>query len=202
MKKYILLFLFIAIAVFSKAQITVIAGKHASKFFKSYEDYKADKPIEGIKLESFQGKKLEYTENGTKQKAKASSLPYQWFCNIDGTLVRSFNGDFYFMIIDGPISFYIKTAEGNVYDQGEAGYVIRQTGEYYPVEYYSLTPNGTIEKLKDKVLEEYLEKYNLMSKYENDPAYKREMKDCVACYQNKKTNKKIKYIKIVNKKMK
>lgn len=203
MKKQIFVLFFLAISAFATSQITVTAGKHQYKFFKSYEDYKADKPVDGIKVNSCKGSSVEYTENGTKQKCKASKLPYTWFCNDEGILMRVFDGDLYYVVVDGPLSFYIKSGDGTVSKPDNSDYVIGgKFSDSYPDEYYSLTPNGAIEKLKNKVLEEYLEKYNLTSQYENDPKYKREMKDCVMCWQNKKTNKKIKYIKLINEKMK
>ena len=203
MKKQILLLFFIAISAFANSQITVTAGKHQYKFFKSYEDYKSDKPVEGIKVSVVKGSTVEYTESGTKKKEKASKLPYSWFCNSEGMLMRVFDGDLYFVVVDGPISFYMKSGDGTVSKPDNSDYVIGgKFSDSYPDEYYSLTPNGAIEKLKNKILDEYLEKYNLTSQYENDPKYKREMKDCVMCWANKKTNKKIKYIKLINEKMK
>ena len=203
MKKQLFLLFFIAISVFAYSQITVTAGKHQYKFFKTYEDYKSDKPVEGIKVNNCQGTSVEYIENGTKQKCKASKLPYSWFCNNEGMLMRVFDGDLFYVVADGAICFYIKVGDGTVSKPDNSDYIIGgKFSDSYPSEYYSLTPNGVIEKLKDKVLEEYLEKYNLTSQYENDPKYKREMKDCVMCWANKKTNKKIKYIKLINEKAK
>ena len=203
MKKQILLVLFIATAFFVNAQVTVTAGKHQYKFFKSYEDFKSDKPVDGIKVNSWKSSNVEYIENGAKQKAKISKLPYVWFCNDEGMLMRVFDGDLYYVVADGPITFYIKASDGTVSKPDNSDYVITGAlSDSWPTEYYSLTPNGQIEKLKDKVLEEYLAKYNLTSQYDNDPQYKREKKDCVMCWQNKKTDKKIKYIKLINEKMK
>lgn len=203
MKKKIFLTLFVITSMFVNAQITITAGKHQYKFFKTYEDFKTDKPVDGIKINNCSGSTIEYTENGVKQKSKASKLPHSWFCNNEGMLMRVFDGDLYYVVADGALTFYIKVGDGTVSKPDNSDYVIGgKFTDSYPTEYYSLTPNGTIEKLKDKVLEEYLEKYNLTSQYENDPAYKREKKDCVMCWANKKTNKKIKYIKLINEKMK
>ena len=192
MKKITLLMLFIVTATLLKAQIIVTAGKSQYKFFIFYEDYVAMKPVEGIKVNKCNASTVEYTENGTKQKAKASKLPYGWFGNEEGMLMRVFDGDLYYVVVDGPLTFYIKTSDGTASKPDNMDYIIQgRHSDTYPSEYYSLTPNGAIEKLKDKVLEEYLAKYNLTTQYENDPQYKREMKDCVMCWANKKTNKKI-----------
>ncbi|MBI3518113.1 MAG: hypothetical protein HY062_01980 [Bacteroidetes bacterium] len=203
MKKQILLIIFVTLTFFINAQILITAGKHQYDFFKSYEDYKADKAVDGIQVTICKGSNIEYTENGAKKKSKASKLPYSWFCNSEGMLMRVFDGDLYYVVVDGAVSFYIKVSEGTISKPDNADYIISgDVSNTWPNEYYSLTPNGTIEKLKDKILEEYLEKYNLTSQYENDPNYKRQAKDCVMCWANKKTNKKIKYTKLINEKIK
>ncbi len=203
MKKQIFLTLLVLTTTLVNSQIMVTAGKHQYKFFKSFEDYKLDKPVDGIKVNSCKGSSVEYTENGTKQKVKSSKLPYLWFCNNEGMLMRVFDGDLFYVVVDGAITFYIKANEGTISKPDNSDYIINgKFSDSYPTEYYSLTPNGSIEKLKDKVLDEYLEKYKLTSQYENDSVYKREAKDCVMCWANKKTNKKIKYIKLINEKMK
>lgn len=202
MIKRILLLLFVVLTTFVNAQYQVTAGKHQYKFFKSYEDYKAEKPVEGIKVNTCRGTKIEYTENGVKQKCKASKLPYAWFCNDEGMLMRVFDGDLFYVIVDGAISIYVNAGDGTVSKPDNSDYrLVGKFSDSFPALYYSLTPNGQIEKLKDKMLEEYLEKYNLTSQYENDPKYKRERKDCVMCWQNKKANKKIKYAKLINEKI-
>lgn len=201
MKKRILLLFFTVLATLTNAQYQVTAGKHQYKFFKSYEDYKADKPVEGIKVNSCRGTKVEYTENGVTQKCKASKLPYAWFCNEEGMLMRVSEGDLYYVIVDGSISVYINAGDGTVSKPDNADYILTgKVSDSFPELHYSLSANGKIEKLKDSVLEEYLEKHKLTSQYENDPKYKRERKDCVMCWQNKKANKKIKYIKLINEK--
>lgn len=203
MKKQIFFSLLFATTFIINAQIKVTAGKHQYKFFKSYEDYKTDKPVDGIKINSWKPSSVEYTENGASQKAKISKLPYPWFCNDGGMLMRVFDEDLYYVVVDGALFFYIKAKEGSVTKPDNADYIITgNVSDSYPSEYYSLNANGPIEKLKDKVLEEYLTKYSLTSQYENDPQYQREKKDCVMCWQNKKTNKKIKYVKLINEKMK
>jgi hypothetical protein len=203
MKKQIFLIFFITTVIYSSGQITITAGKNQYDFFKSYEDFKADKPVAGIQVTMCKGSTVEYTENGIKQKVKASKLPYSWFCNSEGMLMRVFDGDLYYVVADGAICFYIKVGDGTVSKPDNSDYMISgKFSDSYPDEYYSLTPNGVIEKLKDKILEEYLAKYNLTSQYENDPKYKRERSDNVMGWANKKTNKKIKYIKLINEKSK
>jgi len=206
MKKISFLIILCFCAFVINAQIIITAGKQANKFFKSYEDYKAGKPIEGTVLNNWKSysSSVEMTENGTQQKVKVGKLPCAWFCNSDGMLMRVFDGDLYYLVIDGPLCFYIKCSEGTIVGPNPASEynISGKFSDSWPNEYYSETPNGPIEKLKEKVLDPYLENYNLASKYENDPAYKRERKDCVLCWQSKKTNKMIKYVRLVNEKIK
>ena len=112
MKKQIFLIFFITTVIYSSGQITITAGKNQYDFFKSYEDFKADKPVAGIQVTMCKGSTVEYTENGTKQKAKASKLPYSWFCNSEGMLMRVFDGDLYYVVADGAFCFYIKVGDG------------------------------------------------------------------------------------------
>lgn len=202
MKKIILSLLFVAVTAFVNGQ-TKTKEPIYNKFFKSYEDYKANKGVDGMKFINLKGTTIEYNENGIVQKQKPSKLPYAWYTDHNEILMRVFDGDLYYVLADGAVCFYIKVGDGTVSYGSDSDYSIGgKFSDSYPTEYFSLTPNGVIEKLKDKVLEEYLEKYNLTSQYENDPKYKREMKDCVMCWANKKTNKKIKYIKLINEKVK
>jgi hypothetical protein len=182
---------------------TVTVGQNAKNFFNSYGDYLANKPVEGIKLIQLNSSSVKISEKGSELKVKASKLQYNWFCDEYGILMRIFEGDIYYVIVDGPFSFYINRGQGTVVKDDNSKYhIVGELSDSYPSEYYSLTPNGSISKLKESVLEEYLEKYSLLEDYKEDPAFKRERKDCVMCWQNKKTNKQIKYIKILNTKLK
>lgn len=204
MKKTLIVIVLGLISCFSFSQITVVAGKHANKFFKSAEDFMNDKPIDGVKLTKWvdYSSSIEFSENGASQKVKISKLQYTWFCNYEGMLMRVFDGDLYYTVVIGKMCFYIKSNEGTISKTSEDTYVLSgKFSDSWPAEYYSLTSTGPIEKLKEKTLEEYLEKNGLKSQYDNDPKYQRERKDCVMCWQEKKTNKMIKYVKLLNGKL-
>jgi hypothetical protein len=202
MKKQILSLLFVAFIAITNGQ-TKSNDPIYNKFFKTYEDYKANKGVDGMKFINLKGTTVEYSENGTMQKQKPSKLAYAWYTDHNGMLMRVFDGDLYYVLADGAICFYIRVGDGTVSYSSDSDYSIGgKFTDSYPEEYYSLTINGAIEKLKNKVLEESLEKYNLTSQYENDPKYKRERSDNVMGWANKKTNKKIKYIKLINEKVK
>src|SRR6267142_2785128 len=106
MKKLLILILVILVPLFGSAQ----NAKSINKFFKSYEDYKADKPVDGVSLNAWKefSSSVEMTENGTKQKIKVSKLLYPWFVTSEGFLMRVFDGDLYYVLVEGPLSFYIK----------------------------------------------------------------------------------------------
>lgn len=176
-----------------------------NSFYKTPEDYLAGKPITGVTLTKWKdySSTVEYTDNGTAQKEKVSKLQYNWFCNEGGILMRIYDGDLYYAVEIGPLCFYIKASMGTIRFGGKDNYSISgKFSDSWPDEYYSLTPTGHIEKFKEKILEEYLEKNNLKSEYDSDPDFKRQAKDCVLCWQSKKTNKMIKYTKLLNKKLK
>lgn len=200
MKKSILTLVLGLLSLISFSQ-TATKDERANQFFNSAEDYLNKRAVDGVKLIKWKeySSTVEFSENGTTQKVKDSKLTYPWFCNANGTPIRVFDGNLYYALAIGPICFYIKNNEGAV---NEYGSISGKFSDSWPNEYYSLTPTGPIEKLKPKILDEYLEKYKLKSQFDNDPSFKREMKDCVLCWQDKKTRKMIKYVKILNEKMK
>lgn len=181
---------------------TVTIGKNAGQFFKSYEDYIANKPVDGYKLVELKPTSVKINENGTEDKVKPSKLKYNWFCNADGMLMRVFDGEVYHVVVEGPLCLYIKRSQGTIVKPDNKYHFIESANDFYPAEFYSLTISGPISKLKDNILEEYLQKHGLLKDYENDPLNKREWKDCVECWKNKQTNRKIKYVQLLNTKMK
>jgi len=202
MKIKFIIIAFLASAL-SQAQTTQAEIKPAKKFFKSYEDFKAKKPIEGMKLVSFKASSIEFTENGKEQKQKGSKITYTWFCNDYGMLMRVFEGDVYFVVVDGALCYYIKRGEGTVIKPVEGDYIFNPiTSDPFLPEYYSETPNGPIIKLKEKVMDGYLEKYRLKDQFDKDPLYQREAKDCVWCYKNKLHCRNVKYIRLIGERMK
>ncbi|MCD6068789.1 MAG: hypothetical protein K0S33_3615 [Bacteroidetes bacterium] len=200
MKKQMLILFLITISALVDAQTA--ATKYANRFFKSYEDYIAGKPVEEATVASWKANSVEVKTKGAQEKVKISKLPYSWFVNEGGMLMRVFDGDLYYVVIDGPISYYIKSDEGTAGFASDGYHLHGKFTDSFPSDYYSETPNGKIAKLSGKKLGVYLKKYDLEKQYNKDPEFKREMRDCVQCWQSKKAHKKIKYIKLVNEKMK
>ena len=121
MKKQILTLLFAVIVILINGQ-TKLDYQPYNKFFKTYEDYKSIKPVDGIIFVNLKGTSVEYNENGTKQKKKPAELPYSFFCDHNNMLMRAFDGDLYYVVADGAICFYIKVGDGTVYKPDNADY--------------------------------------------------------------------------------
>lgn len=200
MKKQILSLLFIGVIAFANGQTK---PNDDSKFFNSYQDYKDHKPIAGITVNQVEKTSVEINNNGKTERVKASKLPSAFFTNINGMLMRVFDNDIYYVIVDGPLCYYIKRSESQVGYSGPGQLSVTRNSpdDFAAADYYSETINGEIKKLKDKVLDEYLEKANLKSQYEKDDV-KREAKDSVDGYKSKLKTKTAKYVKLINEKIK
>lgn len=194
----------------AQTDLGVEIDKRAGKFYKSYEDYLKDESIAGVNLKemSDNGWTLEITENGKTEKYKDTKVPYSWFCNLQGILMRVYDGNIYYVIIEGPLCYYAKYREAWV---GHSVYVktkkLCSDYSYLPnsnssfSDYYSETINGEIKIFSNKYFKELLEKYGLKEQFEEDKI-KREMKDSVMNIKNKEWNKRIKYIRLIFEKFK
>lgn len=197
MKKQLIVSFLVLMSFLINAQI-----KNRNQFFKTYEDFKDNKPVENISINKWKATSVEYVENGAEKKEKISKLSYAWFCNEQGVLMRVFEENLYYVLTEGSMTLYVKAKDGSIMKQeGSDYYIVGPNIEgFFPAEHYSISPNGPIEKLKDKVLDEQLERYNLTAQYENDREYKRERSDTVIGWASKKLNKKVKYIRMTNSK--
>lgn len=203
---YTILFVLVNFMAFSQTSFKI--DSRARKFYKSFDDYKADKAIEGIKLKElyFFGTTIEIENNGKIEKIKESKNPYSWFCDTEGLLMRVVDGTLYYVLTEGPICHYVKKEQAwvgyNIVNGAFDGVLLYSpTGNEPYKEYYSETINGEVKQFKDKMFDELLEKYGLKEQYEADKL-KREMKDSVMDYKNKEWRKRLKYKKLINDKMK
>ena len=208
--KNIIIAILLLLSISYSAQIKYKVDIRANKLFKSYTDYVDNKPIEGIKVKELGtfGTTIEVEKNGVIEKIKESKNPYTWFCNEQGILMRVFDGNLYYVIIDGPICYYVKKEQAwagfnvNVtLNKVEDEIYVMPTGNEPYKEYYSETINGEIKVFKNSMFDEYLEKYGLKEQYEAEKL-KREVKDSVLDYKNKEWRKKNRYKKLINEKMK
>jgi hypothetical protein len=204
MKKISLIILMSIVSLLLNAQRDVVVGKHPNKFFNSYEDYKADKPIAGVvltKWNDYSPFKSEISENGKTVTLKDLKGKYLWFCDDQGVLIRFYDNDLYHVIIDGGFTYYVVSSKSRVARYGDSEFDLSSRLDSPLADRYSETPNGEIKKFKMSILMEYLEKYGLKEQYDSDKI-KREAKDNVGMYELKQQTKMLKYIKLLNEKMK
>lgn len=164
------------------------------KFYKSLQDLIDDKPIKGVRIKNgsyswtvIGGSDFKLIDDaGNLKKEDAKDFPSDIFTykrsNDDSPmLIRIIDKSPYIVLVAGKLSFY------SLY--------LTQNELYFAEEW-----DGELKKFKEKRLEEYLEKYNLLEEYKNDKP-KREMKDDVNGYFNKTVQWRIKYFNLLNKKM-
>jgi hypothetical protein len=162
-------------------------GQSGGKFYSTFENFKNDQPMAGYEIEEgswsmtlgSESVKLK-TADGTERK-NVSKLPAELFTYGDN-LMRGYDGKVWLVLVAGKMSYYAKKVANE--DQG-----------------YSEGITGEIIKFKDSAFEKILEQYGLLEAYENDKP-KREKKDSVNDYFNKRVSRKIKYFKLINEKMK
>lgn len=200
MKKIILSLFVIIVSTISYSQTKVV---NPNKVYASIEDYKATKSVEGVSINNVDKNGIELIKNGEKEKFKASKFPYPYFTKDNGMLMRIFDGEMYYVLVEGALCYYIKIKDGQVSYSGAGTFYVNRYAQddYVPTDYYSEGLTGEIKKLKDKDLDDYLEKQGLKSQYEADKT-KREARDSVDDYKMKLKNKIAKYFRLLNEKMK
>jgi hypothetical protein len=159
------------------------------RFYKSIEDFQNNKPIEGYKIKngSLDNKSISVVDDmGNIKKLKEESYPstlmsYRTDQYSAFQLLKLFDGKSYAVLASGKLCFYALYSDNNFL-------------------FYSEGINGELKKYKEKFLEEYLEKYNLLDDYKKDKP-KREFKDNVNDYFNKEIRRIIKYINLISQKM-
>jgi len=176
---------------------------NACHFYKTAADYYADKPLENVDWRPYSytmlagTEKLEVINNGKTDKVKFAELPADWVTDESGVLMRRYNGKLYSVVVDGPLSYYVQFKNGDAYKANNGQWIFGLSSEDKFFDFYSETLNGEIKKMDDKVLEKYLETYNLSQQYKADKP-KREMKDTVNGYKSKQVNRDVKYIGLIN----
>ncbi|NVO02931.1 MAG: hypothetical protein HXX09_09555 [Bacteroidetes bacterium] len=209
--KNLILLLCLSIGFIAKGQESEMKeiDTRANSFFESYEDYQANKPIEGVKLAEMSFNTVKIDKDGKIVKVKEANMPSSWFCDEQGILMRVFDKNIYFVIVDGAICHYVKFKEANAqfpYNPKtnliRTDYIFQPWNSEQPFrEYYSESITSEILVLKGKYWEELLTKYDLKKQYDSDKL-KREAKDSVLDYKNKEWRKKVKYKKLINEKIK
>lgn len=178
----------------------------ACYFYNSAEDYNNNKPVPNVEWVPYSytmvlgSKKIEVIKNGAKEKIKIFETGYDWISNEDGMLMRMYDKEPYTLVVNGPICYYVQWqfGEASILSDGSYSFALSMDKKFF--DFYSLTLTGDLQKMDEKVLDEYLERFNLKEQYKNDKI-KREMKDSVNDYHEKKIRKLVKYINLVNEKL-
>jgi hypothetical protein len=190
--------------------VTIIGqNTDSGNLYKSIEDYKAKKPVEGVSVVPdswrmlFGSESIELVKNGASEKTKLGNVPATVLTlEKDGMLMRIFEKDLYIVVVEGPLCYYRKRTEGRVGRNGSEFYFSRNSkDDNWGRDFYSEGINGEIKKLKESELEKRIEEKGLKAKYEADKP-KRERKDSVDDYMTKSKNRVAKYIKLLNEKAK
>ena len=192
-------------AIFSEPTVETFRKNHSNAcyVYRSAKDYYDNKPIEKMDWMPWQSNssKLTIVTNGQSDKRNNSDLKEFWFSDQEGFLMRYFDNDFYTVIIDGPICYYIRfkfTDVTSALGDGLSFSPTRDDGYY--LAFYSENLNGDVIKWSDKMFEGYLKQYNLLEEY-NSEKIKREKRDSAWSIESRKINKTLKYLKIINDKL-
>jgi hypothetical protein len=180
---------------------------NACFFYKTADDYYNNNPVKNMEWVPYSysmilgSEKFEVINNGNKEKVKISESGYDWMSNENGMLMRKFDKDFYIVVLNGPLCYYVQYQYGNVVEHSDGTYYFSSSlSDRKFFDFYSETLKGDVIKWKDKVLDTYLEQFGLMQQYK-DEKIKREMRDSVDDYMSKEKNKLVKYLKMVNLKL-
>lgn len=157
------------------------------KFYASLDDFKNDKPASGVEVVngSWQmllgSESIKVVSGGKTDRQKISNLPYDFFTYDNGLMMRN-GGKMYMVLVTGPFCLYtLFTRQADLH--------------------YSETIKGEVMSFNEGKLKKYLEQYGLLEAFKKDKP-KREMRDNVDDYFNKQVDWYIKYIKLLNQKMK
>ena len=179
---------------------------NAFYFYKSAEDYHNNNPISDLQwtkeFEStaFGNAKYALIKNGVTTKTKLSDFGQTWMSNEQGFLMRNYEHDYYIVLADGPLTYYLllKNGRGKVYKRND-GNIIYEIEKDFD-DYYSLTVNGEIKSWNEKILKEYLAKTGLQKQYDDEPL-EHEISSATEGSWSKKIAKHVKYINLINEKL-
>lgn len=183
--------------------------------YNSLEDYKAKKSVLSYSVmpatwkSGIGGKEsVEINKSGSKDRIKLGELPATFLTELPesegGVIMRVYNNELYYVLAEGPICYYVKKSDADVYELHGPSFYSKQitTGKYFYskgdgiTDYYSEGITAEIKKLKESDLEKKIEVKGLKSQCENDKP-KREKKDSVNDYITKTKNWTAKYIKML-----
>lgn len=176
--------------------LSAISFGQKNLFYASIEDYYNKKPIEGYEIvdngysESTFGTTLKVKKGAETTKMSASELPAEFFTyasvytspKYTDCLMRSYKGDVYVVLVDGPLCYYTKF-------------------QYAEKQYFSETITGNLKVYSINWLEKYLKDYDLLDSYKEEHP-RVSASTSVGERINNKIQHNIKYINLVNIKLK
>ncbi len=199
MKKQLMTAILTGITLFSIGQ----------NFYKSIDDFKAGKPIKGVKVidgswrYNFFKESLELERNKKSDRVKVSEFPSEYF-TYQNHLMRVFEKEIYYVLVEGKYCFYTKKMECEL--SGEFPDFSVQHFENKDANgvdigkvrhYFSTGIKGEIESFKEKTFKKILKEKELEAQFEADEP-KREFKDSKDDYISKEINWFAKYFDLLN----
>ncbi len=154
-----------------------------NKFYKSIEDARANKFIDGYEIESkswemgFGKESFTVKSNSSSKKTKLKELPSEFY-SYDGAILKTVDNKACIVLIEGKYSYYSEYGQ-------------------QAVTYYTEPKNGEVLSFSEKAFKKLLKTYRLLDNYEADEP-KREKKDSVNDWFNKKLSRTVKYFKLLN----
>jgi len=176
---------------------------NACYIYNSVEDYYINNPNPNMEWYVWNsGSKIEIARYGHKDMEWLSEISNFWFSDQNGLLVRNFQNKLYRVVVDGPICYYVEVFNGEVYKDTDSTFAFFPSpgsGKYF--EYYSMTVKGDLKTDFDKILEKYLKDFGLYEQFKSEivPRY---TKDSVWDLETRRINKNLKYLRMVNAKLK
>ena len=143
--------------------LSTISFGQKNLFYATIQDYYNKKPIDGYEIEdggysegTF-GTTIKIKKGTERIKTSPSDLPSEFFTYASiytypkfiDCLMRSYKGDIYMVLVDGPLCFYTKF-------------------QYLEKQYYSETISGDLKKYSRNFLEKHLKDYDLLESYKSD----------------------------------
>jgi hypothetical protein len=172
-------------------------------FYATYQDYLDGRALPGVKQIHIDRTRVEIDNNGQQSRVKISQLPAPFFVSTGGTLMRVYDKELYYVVVEGPLCYCFRNNPAIAGYNAETGGI--SVGRYSQddglgKEYYSETASGDIKRLTRGVMNQYLAQYGLTGTYKSDKVT-REFKDSVDEYKSKQCTKTAKYIVLINEKM-
>jgi hypothetical protein len=176
---------------------------NACYIYNTAEDYYNNNPIPNMEWHVWNsGSQIEIARYGHNDMERLSEVSNFWYSDQNGFLVRNFQNRLYRVVVDGPMCYYVEVFNGEVYKDTDTTFYFSPSpgsGKYF--EYYSMSVKSDLKVWSDKIFENYLKDFGLYDQYKSEivPRY---TKDSVWDLETRRINKKLKFLRMVNAKLK